>query len=95
MRNETTSNSVIGFKNSEQISQSEEHLVVESIDSEKYEVGDVIYGAPFHICPTVAKYNYAQIVKNQRLWIIGKLKVKITCIVLKILTESYYLNVQN
>lgn len=58
---------LLGLKNSEQISQSEEHLVVESIDSEKYEVGDVIYGAPFHICPTVAKYNYAQIVKNQRL----------------------------
>ncbi len=58
---------LLGLKKSEQISQSEEHLVIKSIDSEKYEVGDVIYGVPFHICPTVAKYNYAQVVKNQRL----------------------------
>ena len=51
---------LLGLKKSEQISQSEEHLVIKSIDSEKYEVGDVIYGVPFHICPTVAKYTYVK-----------------------------------
>jgi len=40
-----------------QVSHSEEHLVVESSTSENYNVGDVCYAIPIHICPTVAKYK--------------------------------------
>lgn len=39
------------------ISQSEEHLVVETGDSHSYKTGDVLYGLPYHICPTVALYD--------------------------------------
>ncbi len=46
----------------EVISQSEEHLVVKTPDADKLQVGDVLYGIPWHVCPTVALYNEAQII---------------------------------
>ena len=46
------------------IAQSEEHLVMTLPDTTKYKVGDVLYGVPVHICPTVALYDYATIVEN-------------------------------
>ena len=46
------------------ISQSEEHLVVEAGAGHGYKVGDVLYGLPFHICPTVALYEKAFTVEN-------------------------------
>ncbi|MEO6327798.1 MAG: D-TA family PLP-dependent enzyme [Ginsengibacter sp.] len=46
------------------ISQSEEHLVVETIPDHSYKIGDVFYGLPIHICPTCALYERAFIVKN-------------------------------
>ena len=47
-----------------QISQSEEHLVVEYDDLTIPEVGDVHYAIPKHICPTVAKYANLTVVKE-------------------------------
>ncbi len=44
------------------VSQSEEHLVVNMEDALKYKIGDVFYGVPVHICPTVALYDKAQVV---------------------------------
>ncbi|MBS1946592.1 MAG: D-TA family PLP-dependent enzyme [Bacteroidetes bacterium] len=41
------------------ISQSEEHLVVEAGAGHRYKVGDVLYGIPLHICPTIALYERA------------------------------------
>lgn len=48
-------------------SQSEEHLVVSVEDWEKIKVGDILYGVAYHICPTVALYDEAQVVENGRL----------------------------
>ena len=45
-------------------SQSEEHLVVEVKDWENIHVGDVLYGVPYHVCPTVALYDEAVVVEN-------------------------------
>ena len=39
------------------ISQSEEHLVVEAGEGHSYKPGDVLYGLPYHVCPTVALYE--------------------------------------
>lgn len=39
------------------VSQSEEHLVVEAPEGHGYRPGDVLYGIPYHICPTVALYD--------------------------------------
>ncbi len=46
------------------ISQSEEHLVVTVPDSSVWKVGDVWYGVPVHICPTVALYDQAHVIQN-------------------------------
>jgi D-serine deaminase-like pyridoxal phosphate-dependent protein len=39
------------------VSQSEEHLVLKNEGSKIYSIGDVLYGLPYHICPTVALYE--------------------------------------
>lgn len=45
-------------------SQSEEHLVLKVADSSAFKVGDVLYGVPVHICPTVALYEKAVVIEN-------------------------------
>ncbi|MDN5285587.1 MAG: family PLP-dependent enzyme [Mucilaginibacter sp.] len=44
--------------------QSEEHLVVEAGKGHGYHVGDVLYGIPHHVCPTVALYERAYTIEN-------------------------------
>ena len=44
--------------------QSEEHLVLQTLNSNEFEVGDVLYGVPRHICPTVALYSSATTIKE-------------------------------
>lgn len=65
------------------LSQSEEHLVVDAGPGHTYQPGDVLYGLPFHICPTVALYERAYTVKNSHLtgtdWPIIARDRKITC----------------
>jgi D-serine deaminase-like pyridoxal phosphate-dependent protein len=46
------------------ISQSEEHLVCEALKNHNYKTGDVLYGIPYHICPTVALYERAYTIEN-------------------------------
>jgi D-threonine aldolase len=50
----------------EVLSQSEEHLLVRVDDTAAYAIGDVLYGLPFHICPTCALYERATTVVDQR-----------------------------
>nr|WP_068891669.1 D-TA family PLP-dependent enzyme [Pedobacter panaciterrae] len=49
------------------ISQSEEHLVLEMPKGHGFKIGDVLYALPIHICPTVALYERAAILKNHRI----------------------------
>jgi D-serine deaminase-like pyridoxal phosphate-dependent protein len=46
------------------LAQSEEHLVIKVENSDRYKVGDVLYGVPVHICPTVALYEKAVVVES-------------------------------
>jgi D-serine deaminase-like pyridoxal phosphate-dependent protein len=46
------------------VAQSEEHLVFEVPDSNAYSLGQVFYGVPKHICPTVALYDKAYTIEN-------------------------------
>lgn len=46
------------------ISQSEEHLVMEAEAGHTYKTGDVFYGLPYHICPTVALYDAVHIAED-------------------------------
>jgi D-serine deaminase-like pyridoxal phosphate-dependent protein len=46
------------------VSQSEEHLVLAVDDWEQYQVGQLFYGVPYHICPTVNLYQEALVVEQ-------------------------------
>ncbi len=57
----------VHFLNAENVQptgQSEEHLVLKVQDASLYKVGDVLYGVPYHVCPTVALYDRAIVVEN-------------------------------
>ncbi|OMP77903.1 D-TA family PLP-dependent enzyme [[Flexibacter] sp. ATCC 35208] len=60
----------LNMPEAEAISQSEEHLVVRIQNTAGHQVGDVWYGVPEHICPTVALYQQAYVVEDQQ--VIGK-----------------------
>lgn len=46
------------------IMHSEEHLVVECPDAQRWKVGDVVYAVPRHICPTVALHERVNVVEE-------------------------------
>lgn len=48
------------------ISQSEEHLVAEVPKGHSYKIGDVLYGLPYHICPTVALYERVSVIAKNK-----------------------------
>lgn len=52
--------------NLKQISQSEEHLVVQYDGPDNFEIGQVFYAIPRHICPTVSKYPYLTTIENNK-----------------------------
>ncbi|MBP9925687.1 MAG: D-TA family PLP-dependent enzyme [Cyclobacteriaceae bacterium] len=43
---------------------SEEHLILKAKKNNSYKVGDVLYGVPFHICPTVALHETLAVIEN-------------------------------
>jgi D-serine deaminase-like pyridoxal phosphate-dependent protein len=58
----------VHFLNAEDVQpvgQSEEHLVLNVNDASMYKIGDVLYGVPYHICPTVALYERAIVVEDK------------------------------
>jgi D-serine deaminase-like pyridoxal phosphate-dependent protein len=46
------------------VGQSEEHLVMEAPTGHPYCPGDLLYGIPYHICPTVALYDKLVVVED-------------------------------
>jgi D-serine deaminase-like pyridoxal phosphate-dependent protein len=51
----------------EAVSQSEEHLVLNAGKDHAYKAGDILYGVPVHICPTVALYENVITVENGKI----------------------------
>ncbi len=49
------------------LGQSEEHLVVDAGKDHCYKIGDVLYGIPHHVCPTVALYERVYTIENNTL----------------------------
>lgn len=47
------------------LDQKEEHLVIELPDGHGFEVGDLLYGIPWHVCPTVALHQEANVINEQ------------------------------
>ena len=46
------------------VGQSEEHFVCEVIEGHDHKTGDVLYGLPYHVCPSVALYERVYIVED-------------------------------
>ena len=46
------------------VGQSEEHLGTGNNDEHDYKVGDIFYGLPYHVCPTVALYERVYTIEN-------------------------------
>ncbi|MEY4728749.1 MAG: hypothetical protein RLZZ390_1273 [Bacteroidota bacterium] len=62
------------------VGQSEEHLVMETEHAEKYHVGDILIGIPYHICPTVALHETLIAIENDQVvgeWQVAARKRKI------------------
>lgn len=71
----------INAPQAEVVSQSEEHLVIALPPNHAYAIGDVFYGIPQHICPTVALYDNAYAIVDHQVcdtWQIEARKRKIT-----------------
>ncbi|MGY8914169.1 MAG: D-TA family PLP-dependent enzyme [Flavobacteriales bacterium] len=54
----------LNLTNYELLSQSEEHGVLKVNDWDKIQVGDVFYGVPYHICPTINLYDEVAVIEN-------------------------------
>jgi D-serine deaminase-like pyridoxal phosphate-dependent protein len=54
----------LNLNDCEQVSQSEEHLLIRCENEENHFVGDTLFALPTHVCPTIAKYDRAHIVEN-------------------------------
>lgn len=64
------------------ISHSEEHLVLKAGKDHGYQPGDILYGLPFHVCPTVALYESAVTVEHNKVtgeWKTLARDCKLTC----------------
>lgn len=48
---------LMGLEDASLVTHSEEHLVVQTPRAADYKVGDVVYGIPRHICPTMALHS--------------------------------------
>lgn len=64
-----------------QIGHSEEHLVVQTNEVNSFEPGQTLLAFPYHICPTVALYDYALVMSQGRIideWKVTARKRKIS-----------------
>ena len=62
------------------LSQSEEHGVIQTSEWDRLNVGDVLYGVPYHVCPTVNLYDEAYIIEENhfsKMWAIEGRKRRI------------------
>lgn len=44
------------------VGHSEEHMVLATQDADAFQIGDVLYGIPHHVCPTIALYESCAVV---------------------------------
>ncbi|SNY94668.1 D-TA family PLP-dependent enzyme [Flagellimonas pacifica] len=54
----------LNIENYELLSQSEEHGVLQVSNWEELKVGDVLYGIPYHICPTINLHDEVSVIEN-------------------------------
>lgn len=54
----------LNLPDAQAVTHSEEHLVIETPRANEFVVGDIFYGLPRHVCPTVALHAEAVVMKN-------------------------------
>jgi len=59
--------SFLNASNLKPIGHSEEHMVLQVDGENDYQVGDVLYGVPYHVCPTIALHDQTAIVEDHAL----------------------------
>ncbi len=72
---------VLGLEKYIIIKHNEEHMVIRTTEAENRKVGDHFYGIPYHICPTVDRFDSVSVVKEHRVveqWNVEARKRKIT-----------------
>jgi D-serine deaminase-like pyridoxal phosphate-dependent protein len=57
---------ILDLPDAREVVHSEEHLVVETSEADRFKPGDVAYAIPTHICPTVALHQFAHVVEGGR-----------------------------
>jgi D-serine deaminase-like pyridoxal phosphate-dependent protein len=50
--------------NAEQVIHSEEHMVLQTPEADRYHPGDELYAIPKHICPTSALHKQAYVIEG-------------------------------
>jgi len=58
--------SLLGIDGYRIVGHNEEHLIIEPSDAGRLHAGDVVFGVPVHICPTVARYESASVIARGR-----------------------------
>jgi D-serine deaminase-like pyridoxal phosphate-dependent protein len=48
----------------EPIGHSEEHMIFRTSKPNTFHIGDILYGVPYHVCPTVALHDRAAVITN-------------------------------
>ncbi len=72
---------IMDLENYTIVGHNEEHMVVQTPDASKMKIGDVLFGIPHHICPTVARYDSVTVIRDREAsehWYIEARKRKIT-----------------
>jgi D-threonine aldolase len=54
----------LNLPNPKPVMHSEEHLVLETPHALEFNVGDCLYGVPWHVCPTVALHSEAVVIRD-------------------------------
>jgi D-serine deaminase-like pyridoxal phosphate-dependent protein len=70
-----------GLKDYTIYSHNEEHMVLRTEESGKFKLGSTVYAIPYHICPTVDRFDVVSVVKNGRVtgqWNVEARRRKIT-----------------
>jgi D-serine deaminase-like pyridoxal phosphate-dependent protein len=70
-----------GIGNYELVNHSEEHMVLKTPLAENLTIGEVLYGIPWHICPTVDRFDSLYVVNDSKVetqWMVAARTRKIT-----------------
>lgn len=72
---------IMGIENYSIVIHSEEHMVIKTPEADNWKIGDSLYGIPWHICPTVDRYDSVSVVIKQKVtgqWNVDARKRQIT-----------------